>query len=242
VQDGVYLDRIARHIDAGAEFQKISALFDEVAPRMRILDCGCSGGTVTSLLAGSHFVVGMDLLRPMLVEAAGRGLRPVHGDASRPLPFRDAAFDLVIMGDVLEHLVDPEQLVREAWRVLAPGGRAIASVPNYYSIIRRFRFLRGKSLVINSHEPYRSYNYFHLRFFTLQDFEELFERTGFRILKRSYKWTGICSYEDRHWRRWWNLFHRVTKPFHERLANRRPMLFSHEFGLLAERPRFSGQP
>ena len=242
MHDSTYLDQISKTQDAGVDFRKIADLFEETAPRMRILDCGCSGGTVSGALAGRHFVVGVDVLPELLAEASGRGLKPVNADASAFLPFRDASFDLVILGDILEHLVDPEKLVREAVRVLARGGRVIASVPNYYSIVRRIRFLRGKSMVIDSHSPYRSYNYFHLRFFTLEDFEELFQRLGFTIIERSYKWTGVCGYEDRRLKRWWKRFNKLPRGLQTRLTNWRPMLFSHEFALLAERPADSETP
>jgi len=236
LHENTYLESISKLQDGGVDFRKIADLFEETAPRMRILDCGCSGGTVAAALASRHFVVGLDVLQPLLVEAGQRGLKPVHCDVSAGLPFRDGSFDLVILGDILEHLVDPEKLVRETARVLVPGGRVIASVPNYYSIVRRWRFFRGRSLVIDSHGPYRSYNYFHLRFFTLEDFEELFERLGFTVLKRSYKWTGLCGYEDRKMKRFWERFNKLTRPLHARLANRCPMLFSHEFAMLAQRP------
>ena len=46
------------------------------------------------------------------------------------LPFSDAAFDRVMMVHVLDHCKDASDVVREAWRVLAPGGRLMAIVPN----------------------------------------------------------------------------------------------------------------
>ncbi|WP_417687469.1 class I SAM-dependent methyltransferase [Roseibium sp.] len=46
------------------------------------------------------------------------------------LPFSDAYFDRVMVVHALDHAADPSAILREAWRVLAPGGRLIAIVPN----------------------------------------------------------------------------------------------------------------
>jgi SAM-dependent methyltransferase len=53
--------------------------------------------------------------------------------ASDPLPFRDGAFDVVFHKSLLEHLDDPEPLMEETLRVLRPGGRLIALVPDWVS-------------------------------------------------------------------------------------------------------------
>ena len=53
-------------------------------------------------------------------------------DLGQPLPFGDAAFDTVILSDVLEHVPDPALLWREMTRVLASGGHIVMNVPFMY--------------------------------------------------------------------------------------------------------------
>lgn len=48
------------------------------------------------------------------------------------LPFSDASFDTVIMNDFMEHISDPEGVLRESLRLLAPGGRIFINFPPYY--------------------------------------------------------------------------------------------------------------
>jgi SAM-dependent methyltransferase len=53
-------------------------------------------------------------------------------DLNLPLPLRDAVFDTIIASDVLEHLYQPQQMLREAFRILRPGGTAIINTPFMY--------------------------------------------------------------------------------------------------------------
>lgn len=57
----------------------------------------------------------------------------VYGSVAE-LPFRAEAFDAVLCTEVLEHVRDPEQTLREFWRVLIPGGRLVLSVPFLYQV------------------------------------------------------------------------------------------------------------
>jgi malonyl-CoA O-methyltransferase len=98
----------------------------------RVLDLGCGTGRhALPLAAAGAVVTAVDFSPGMLARArakpgAGR-VRFVAADLRRPLPFPDAAFDLVVSGLVLEHLPDLPAVFAEARRVLRPGGRAVVS-------------------------------------------------------------------------------------------------------------------
>ena len=93
---------------------------------VRVLDVGCGAGFLSNALAlRGHVVTGIDVSARSL-EAAARHDRTgrVHycvGDALR-LPFPSGAFDVACAMDFLEHVREPEAVIAEVARVLAPGG------------------------------------------------------------------------------------------------------------------------
>jgi len=98
----------------------------------RYLDLGCSAGLYARDLAGKlderGSVVGVDISPSMLKEAARRSLASgssvslARADVHN-LPFADAAFSGAVCGGTLNELGDPARALREARRVLEPGGR-----------------------------------------------------------------------------------------------------------------------
>jgi ubiquinone/menaquinone biosynthesis C-methylase UbiE len=123
----------------------------DAAPDSRVLEVGVGGGNVLERIPGRR--VGIDL-SPFILQKARRRLAGaatlVRGDAMT-LPFADATFDRVYCSEVLEHVLEPEAVVREMRRVLRPSGFAVVSVPNE-SLINRvkgivFRLPLGRRLV-----------------------------------------------------------------------------------------------
>jgi SAM-dependent methyltransferase len=114
-------------------------------PGRRVLDVGCRYGALTRAYLSGNEVVGVDVDRWALDEARELGIETHWVDAEQPLPFEDASFDVVVAGELLEHIRDPVAHVREARRVLRPGGTFVGSVPNGYRLKNRLRFLLGRS-------------------------------------------------------------------------------------------------
>jgi SAM-dependent methyltransferase len=112
-------------------------------PGRRVLDLGCRYGALTRAYAEGNDVVGVDVDRDALAEAAKLGIETRWADVEQPLPFEDESFDVVVAGELLEHVRDPGRLVAEARRLLRPGGRLVGSVPNAFRLMNRLRFLAG---------------------------------------------------------------------------------------------------
>jgi SAM-dependent methyltransferase len=113
-------------------------------PGRRVLDVGCRYGALTrAYLEGNH-VVGIDVDQLALNDAARLGIETQWADAEEGLPFEDESFDVVVAGELLEHVREPGALVGEARRVLRPGGTLVGSVPNGFRLKNRLRFLAGR--------------------------------------------------------------------------------------------------
>lgn len=109
-------------------------------PGKATLDLGCGEGRVSRDLAErGHDVTGVDV-SPTLIAAAEEadpGSRYLAADASR-LPFGDGDFDLVVAYNMLMDVSDLSGTVREAARVLAPGGRMVISITHPVTNTGRF--------------------------------------------------------------------------------------------------------
>ena len=119
----------------------------------RLLDLGCRDGNLTQYYASGNRVTGVDIDRQALALASDRlGIATVWLDLNREsLPFDDGSFDVVVAGELLEHLLDPISVVHEVYRVLAPGGMFIGSVPNSFHWRARLAPLRGRSMEDPTH-------------------------------------------------------------------------------------------
>jgi SAM-dependent methyltransferase len=144
--------RYAEHnrVERGAGFvfagpERIELFRRQVGgPGRRVLDLGCRDGALTQAYAGGNEIVGVDADSEALAEAEKLGIETRWADLDDALPFDEAAFDVVVAGELLEHLRDPRRVVAEVRRVLRPGGTFVGSVPNAYRLKNRLRFVLGR--------------------------------------------------------------------------------------------------
>ncbi len=116
-----------------------------LAADSRLLEIGCGAGNLLmQAIVKDSYPVALDLSMQALTFVRLRLQEACQGaDAPRDfaclqsigefLPLPDASFDCVILSEVIEHLEAPEVSIREATRVLRPGGRLLITTPNYRS-------------------------------------------------------------------------------------------------------------
>jgi SAM-dependent methyltransferase len=102
--------------------------FRLIAPAQTVLDLGCGTGELGRYAPDGTHMHGVDI-DPGAVELASRFENAVCLDLeSERLPYPDATFEAVVAKDVFEHVADAGRVAAEVSRVLAPGGRILASV------------------------------------------------------------------------------------------------------------------
>jgi ubiquinone/menaquinone biosynthesis C-methylase UbiE len=126
-------DEVMNRYDLG---RRIEIVFDELLADRSIagkafLDAGCGTGWFSQRAAGlGANVIALDIGVKLLEKTRQKcDAALVAGDACR-LPFRDAAFDVVMSSECIEHTQDPLGAVSEMCRVLKPGGTLVITVPN----------------------------------------------------------------------------------------------------------------
>jgi SAM-dependent methyltransferase len=133
-----------------------------------VLDVGCGAGNMMHHLARYGRVVGVDSFDKPLVVCRQRGYDPQLAPAER-LPYADDAFGLVALLDVVEHCADDGAVLRECYRVCAPGGSLAVTAP-------AFAWLWTDNDTINGHK----------RRYTAAQLRSALESAGFAPQRISY--------------------------------------------------------
>jgi SAM-dependent methyltransferase len=139
---------------------------EPMAAGRTVLEVGCGEGYGTALLARSAArIVGIDYDAVTAAHAAATypQARFVRANLAA-LPIADESVDVVVTLQVIEHVWNHDEFVRECLRVLRPGGRLIVSTPN------RLTFSPGLDAPVNP---------FHTKEFTAAELSELLVRCGF---------------------------------------------------------------
>jgi ubiquinone/menaquinone biosynthesis C-methylase UbiE len=163
----------------GRRFKEVARLATKVDGRL--LDVGCDGGTLTEKVAARarpERVVGVDISAKSLAYTITR--RPQFdlavGDAEE-LPFAEASFAAIFCSEVIEHLVNPERMLSEVRRCLAPTGYAVVMVPTETPLFKLLwfcwtKFAKGKV-----------WEHSHVQDFGGKSLDRLVKSAGFRVLQ-----------------------------------------------------------
>lgn len=170
-----------REVDLAVR-SSLSVLATMVAPGSRVLDLGTGSGALGRVLREQRQcrVDGVTLSPAERDEAADAYDRLEIADLEDPAwpdRFDEAAYDCVVCADVLEHLREPERVLRACRQLLRPGGWLLASVPNVGYAGMVVGLMHGDW----RYGPEGLLDRTHLRFFTRRSFERLLHGEGWRV-------------------------------------------------------------
>ena len=178
----------------------------EIVRRLRdlapsnVLDLACGRGALLTLMARAcpaATLVGADISSSSVDACLALGFSAVVADVATELPFETGSFDVVVFGEVIEHIVDPDFALTEIARVLRIGGHVIVTTPNLASWFNRLLLLGGiqpifteTSLHVNLGRRFRVLGQWnstqgHLKIFTLAAIREILSANGFSIVSTS---------------------------------------------------------
>ena len=140
----------------------------------RVLDVGCATGYLAQALTERGCTVsGVEFDEKAAEEARPHLARLVIGDIEEldlAEAFGDDRFDVIVFGDVLEHLRDPLPVLRSARKLLTDRGSVVASIPNIAHGSVRLALMAGRF----DYQPLGLLDSTHVRFFTRSSIEDLF--------------------------------------------------------------------
>ncbi len=161
-------------------------ILEMVRPDSSVLDLGCGGGDLMSLLVREKNVrvQGIELDEQAIYECVGKGLSVFHGDIDSGLPdYPDKSFDYVILNQSLQQVKNPDRVLSEALRV---GREVIVGSPNFAYIKARFDLaVRGKAPITSS-LPYEWYNTPNTHFLSISDFIDYCRKRGIKIKRQAF--------------------------------------------------------
>lgn len=157
----------------------VDVLCRHVKPPARVVDVGCGSGSLSRRLVARGFrLCSFDYSRDFLTRLSSAVPRDVVprfsllSGSAQDIPLRDGCADAVVCGEVLEHLPDDHRAVSEIFRVLAPGGRALVTVPAFQRLW-------------DENDEWAS----HFRRYDKGQLDRVFEEAGFEV--QLVRWWGF---------------------------------------------------
>ena len=137
----------------------------------RILDIGCAGGHLMKMLQNRGFsdITGIDVSQNAVKKSRERGIEKVYLRDGTKTGFSNETFDVIVSGDVLEHIKDDKKALSEWKRILKKQGKLIIFVP-------------ANSFLWSRHDEVSH----HFRRYSKRSLVRVIERRGFSIERISY--------------------------------------------------------
>ena len=199
----------------------------------RLLDVGAADGLLSRKLMDHGWRVTAIEGDPVLAQGGARHCeRMITANLDREIPEGEGPFDVIVYGDVLEHLVDPLRVLVELDRSLAPTGFVIISVPNIAHLWIRLLLLFGRFEYLDRGILDQS----HLRFFTERSLRAMLANAGLSIVRFTATPAPLYQILPVSWHRRWVA---ATHAMNAVIARKARRLLGYQFIVLAH-PKDAG--
>lgn len=165
---------------SGDRLNKLLPLFAGIK-NQRVLDVGCASGYLGKILKNNeNYVVGIDTNTKDIIKAKKvLDKAYVVNLETDTLDRFHGKFDFILFTEVIEHLLDPEAVIKKVCKCLKPNGQILITTPNIVHIYLRYQFLLGKFI----YKDETAINKFHIHFFSHATLKDLIKSIGFIVLK-----------------------------------------------------------
>jgi 2-polyprenyl-3-methyl-5-hydroxy-6-metoxy-1,4-benzoquinol methylase len=177
---------MARISKRGYYAEKISFFINVLSKykngNITILDIGCNDGELTEKYSNYGKVLGIDINEKGILECKRKGLECKKMDVMDLDKKYHNNFDVVIAGDIIEHVLDTDKFLLNCRDFLKKGGLLLLTTPNVASLGRRIMLIFGKNpfLEYSLNLPYKDFNVGHIRYYTRGNLEEQLTNCGFK--------------------------------------------------------------
>jgi len=179
---GVTLDPSDEYFDTDSRFMALEGILRSL-PAGKLCDLGCGRGALIRRLCDHHECYGTDFDSGAVQHCQSAGLRVQQVDLNEAsaLPFPVSAFDVIVISEVCEHLLNPRNALQLAKKHLKSGGTLLLTVPNAVPLFARLKLLFGRSVDWLHYPSEATETTGHIRFYTIKSMSRLLQQEGFAI-------------------------------------------------------------
>ena len=147
--------------------RNISAYKATKKRQITILDLACNEGTLAAQYLKYGKVYGIDINKTAIQKAKKKGVEATFGDVLKlEKTYKDLKFDIVIAGDIIEHIFDTDLFLQNIYAVLKKGGMVLLTTPNLLSFGRRLMAMTGRNPYCEYSAKRDNINVGHIRYYT----------------------------------------------------------------------------
>ncbi|SNQ61099.1 class I SAM-dependent methyltransferase [Candidatus Methanoperedens nitratireducens] len=143
-----------------------------------VLDAACGDGIQAERIIDIHRVIGIDLSPTRIKRAKNRVKEGTFMNGNLyNLPFKSNKFDAVVLGEIIEHLHEPKEVLKEINRILRRNGYLIMDIPSRSNIVDMILRFLGKNPMWGLYVDKS-----HVAFYDMHSIESIFKDSGFKII------------------------------------------------------------